>query len=115
CGPLPLSMVKATPETVLPETRFVTGTVRFTDRDPLTVPPGLPPEHDKTMSPTRSVRPSARTTGGLENVEQLKEACPKAKFNKPLEKNRESSGYNRRDISKFCKGVYQSSFLLYIR
>src|SRR5664280_865928 len=67
-GPLPRSTdTTASRVWLLASTRLVTPTGRNSVKLPLNTVPGTEPEHCRTISPTRSVRPSARTwTGEVE-------------------------------------------------
>ena len=55
-----------------PVNLFVTGALAKTFKLPDTWAEGLPPEHASWRSPTRSVNPSTRTSGGLAEGTQVK-------------------------------------------
>src|SRR5579883_30217 len=68
CGPVPLSMVNTTPVTVdeLSASRLVMFAFNRTERLPETAAPEAPPVQLRTISPTRSVRPSPRRMAGVD-------------------------------------------------
>src|ERR1700691_5520232 len=70
-GPEPVFTVSvASVEKEFTSMRLVIDTGRNTVRLAVTVAPGLP-VHTKTMSPTRSVKPSACTVGGTAETTQV--------------------------------------------
>ena len=78
CGPVPLSAVSEMPVNVFEPadvSRLVMSTFKKKNRSTVRVAPGAPPEQTKTMSPVRSVIPSACTICGVAAGMQFKLAA----------------------------------------
>jgi hypothetical protein len=84
CGVPELSIIRLTSRDPFGWIRLVTFTGRKTLRLPVMVPPGDPPEHVSTRSPTRSAILSEWTTGGPAKGTQTSTAAweAAAKLNK---------------------------------